>query len=73
MDIATSLGAHAGFIVAAYAMAVVLVLVLIGWVMVDYRTQMRTLARLEQQGVTRRSAARASGQPQAQSSAQESA
>jgi hypothetical protein len=29
---------------------------LIGWIVADHRAQLRTLAELEQQGVTRRSA-----------------
>jgi heme exporter protein D len=51
------LGPHAAFIVAAYAAGVLVVLLLIGWVVADYRAQLRTLAELEQQGVTRRSTA----------------
>jgi heme exporter protein D len=50
------LGPHAAFIVAAYAAGVLVVLVLIGWIVADHRAQLRTLAELEQQGVTRRSA-----------------
>lgn len=48
------LGPHAGFIVAAYAMAALIVLALLVWVIADHRAQRRILARLEQQGVTRR-------------------
>jgi heme exporter protein D len=51
------LGPHAAFIIAAYAAGGLVVLILIGWVVADYRAQLRTLAELEQQGVTRRSAA----------------
>jgi heme exporter protein D len=50
------LGPHAGFIVAAYAAGVLVVLILIGWIVADHRAQLRILAELEQQGVTRRSA-----------------
>jgi heme exporter protein D len=48
---------HIGFIVAAYAAAVVVVGVLIAWVTIDYRAQRRNLADLEMRGVTRRSGA----------------
>jgi heme exporter protein D len=47
---------HTGFIIAAYAVAVIVVAGLTAWVMLDYRTQLRTLAGLEKRGVTRRSA-----------------
>ena len=50
------LGPHAGFIVAAYAAGVLVVLALIGWIVTDYRAQLRILADLERQGLTRRSA-----------------
>jgi heme exporter protein D len=43
-----NLGPHAGFIVAAYATAVLVVAALIAWVIADYRAQRRTLAELEQ-------------------------
>jgi heme exporter protein D len=46
---------HAGFIVAAYAVAVVIVGALVAWVALDYRAQRRTLAELETRGFTRRS------------------
>ena len=51
------LGPHAAFIIAAYAAGVLLVLLLVGWVVADYRAQLRTLAEFERQGVARRSAA----------------
>jgi heme exporter protein D len=47
---------HMGFIVAAYAAAAAVVVGLIAWVALDYRTQSRRLADLEMRGVTRRSA-----------------
>lgn len=47
---------HTGFIIAAYATAVVVVAGLTVWVMLDYRKQLRTIAGLEKRGVTRRSA-----------------
>jgi heme exporter protein D len=49
------LGPHAGFIIAAYAIAALVVIGLIGWVLADYATQRRLLADLEARGVTRRS------------------
>ncbi|TAK46809.1 MAG: heme exporter protein CcmD [Xanthobacteraceae bacterium] len=52
-----NLGQHAGFIVAAYGVAVIVVTALIGWIAADYRRQTRTLRRLEASGITRRSAA----------------
>ena len=52
------LGPHAGFILAAYAAGAVVVEVLVGWIILDYRSQRRVLAELEAEGVTRRSAAR---------------
>ena len=45
---------HIGFIVAAYAAAVIVVAALIAWVMIDYRALRRTLADLERRGITRR-------------------
>ncbi len=47
---------HIGFILAAYAAAVVIVGALIGWIMLDYRTQRRLLIDLDRRGITRRSA-----------------
>jgi heme exporter protein D len=46
---------HTGFIIAAYATAFGIIGGLLAWVMVDYRTQLRNIADLEKQGVTRRS------------------
>jgi heme exporter protein D len=50
-----NLGPHADFIVTAYAAATVVIGALIGWVMLDYRAQMRKLLDLEARGITRRS------------------
>jgi heme exporter protein D len=47
---------HIGFIVSAYAAAVIVVGALIAWVVVDYRVQRRKLADLETRGLARRSA-----------------
>jgi heme exporter protein D len=52
-----SLGPHADFIIAAYAVAIVIVASIIVWVVIDHRHQSRILADLESRGVTRRSAA----------------
>jgi len=52
------LGPHAGFIVAAYAIALAVVAGLIAWIVLDHRAQLRILDDLERAGVTRRSAAR---------------
>jgi heme exporter protein D len=51
-----SLGPHADFIIAAYAVALFVVAALIAWVTLDYATQRRILGDLEEGGVTRRSA-----------------
>jgi heme exporter protein D len=51
-----SLGPHAAFILAAYAVAVAVVGGLIAWVIADFRAQRRALGDLEAHGVTRRSA-----------------
>jgi len=48
--------AHLDFIAAAYVAAVIIIGALVAWVTLDYRAQQRTLAELESQGVTRRSA-----------------
>ncbi|HVG50083.1 MAG TPA: heme exporter protein CcmD [Xanthobacteraceae bacterium] len=42
-----NLGTYAGFILAAYAAALAVILLLIGWVVADYRAQRRALAELE--------------------------
>jgi heme exporter protein D len=59
MSFFESLGPHAGFIVAAYAIAVLVVAGLILWVELDNRAQRRHLKRLHAEGVTRRSGASA--------------
>jgi heme exporter protein D len=50
-----SLGPHAAFIIAAYAVTVLVVIGLIAWVMLDHRAQARALADLDARGVRRRS------------------
>jgi heme exporter protein D len=55
MILSMNLGPHADFIVAAYVVAALVLVAMIGWVMLDYRAQKQKLAQLESQGVTRRS------------------
>jgi heme exporter protein D len=49
-----SLGPHADFIIAAYAVTVFVVAVLVAWVVLDYSAQRRALGDLEERGLTRR-------------------
>jgi heme exporter protein D len=51
------LGPHAGFIIAAYLVATVVIGLLVAWVTTDYFAQKRALADLDRRGITRRSAA----------------
>ena len=48
--------AHIDFILAAYAAGIIVIGALIAWVTLDYRVQRVTLAELEMQGLSRRSA-----------------
>ena len=50
-----SLGPYATFIAASYLVVLVVVVLLIAWIAVDYRSQKRRLSQLESEGVTRRS------------------
>ncbi len=50
-----TLGPHADFIVAAYAVTVFVIALLVAWVVLDYSAQRRVLGNLEERGVTRRS------------------
>jgi heme exporter protein D len=50
-----NLGPHASYIIGAYAAGALIVLALMAWVALDYRRQLRVLAELDAQGVTRRS------------------
>ena len=52
---AMSLGPHASFIITSYALAMLVVLILIAWVAIDYRRQKARLRELEASGVVRRS------------------
>ena len=62
-----NLGPHATFIIAAYAIAALVVIGLILWVEIDNRMQRQQLAKLTEQGMTRRSAK--SGEKPAESAA----
>jgi heme exporter protein D len=55
----SSLGPYASFIVTAYALVTAVVLMLVAWVMLDYRRVQRRLRDLEASGATRRSGSRA--------------
>ena len=50
-----SLGPHADFIIAAYAVTIFVITALIAWVVLDYSAQRRILGDLEERGITRRS------------------
>ena len=50
-----SLGPYAPFIVTSYALVTAVVLILIGWIAIDYRRQKLRLRRLEASGAVRRS------------------
>jgi heme exporter protein CcmD len=50
-----SLGPYASFIVTSYLITALLVLLLIAWIVNDYRNQRRRLRELEESGVVRRS------------------
>jgi heme exporter protein D len=53
--ILVNLGPHATFIVAAYAAAALILALVIGWIVLDYRMLRQRLADFEARGVTRRS------------------
>ncbi|HKS20225.1 MAG TPA: heme exporter protein CcmD [Bradyrhizobium sp.] len=50
-----SLGPYTTFIVTSYTLVAAVVLVLIGWIALDYRSQKARLRELEAGGVLRRS------------------
>ena len=52
---AMSLGPNAPFILTSYAVAAAVVLILIGWIALDYRRQKARLRELEASGIVRRS------------------
>ena len=50
-----SLGPYASFIVSSYALVALVIVLLIGWIVFDYRSQTQRLREFEESGVTRRS------------------
>ena len=50
-----ALGPYTAFIVSAYSLVALVLVLLIGWIVVDYRNQTRRLRALEESGVVRRS------------------
>jgi heme exporter protein D len=50
-----SLGPYAGFIVAAYLSALVIIAMLIAWIILDRRNLLRLIAEMEKRGMGRRS------------------
>jgi len=52
---AMSLGPYASFIVTSYALVIAVVLILIIWIVIDYRLQKQRLRELDASGVVRRS------------------
>jgi heme exporter protein D len=50
-----SLGPYASFIVTSYALVALVLLLLIGWIVLDYRSQRERLRELDASGVARRS------------------
>jgi heme exporter protein D len=50
-----ALGPYASFIVTSYLLVAVMVLILIGWIAIDYRHQKQRLRELDASGITRRS------------------
>ncbi|WP_417677521.1 heme exporter protein CcmD [Roseibium sp.] len=57
------LGTHAGFIVASYAVCLVVVIGLILWVVIDRKRQEADLEELADQGITRSAAAEENSRP----------
>ena len=66
---AMSLGPYASFIVTSYLLVTAVVLILIGWIAIDYRRQKARLRELEASGVVRRSGRSAAGYPMSDSAA----
>ena len=61
MVAALDLGPHVAFIMWAYGIAAAVLIALIGWIVGDYRHQLRRLAELEAAGITRRSKRKRAG------------
>jgi heme exporter protein D len=53
--VSIALGPHGSFILAAYGITLMVLLLLIGWIVLDYRSQRRRVTKLESEGITRRS------------------
>ena len=49
------LGPYASFIVTSYLLVTAVVLIMIAWIAIDYRSQTRRLRELDASGVARRS------------------
>jgi heme exporter protein D len=58
-----SLGPYTTFIVTSYVVVFAVVVLLIGWIAIDYRRQNKRLNELEAGGIVRRSAANRSERP----------
>lgn len=56
------LGPHAAFIIASYAAAAFILVLLVGWIVAENRALKRTLADFDARGVTRRSEERKPGE-----------
>jgi heme exporter protein D len=52
---AMSLGPYASFIVTSYVLVTAVVVMLIAWILIDYRRQKQILHELEADGIVRRS------------------
>ena len=50
-----SLGPYASFIVTSYALVALVLVILISWIVLDYRNQTQRLRALDESGVARRS------------------
>jgi heme exporter protein D len=50
-----ALGPYASFILMSYLLALAVVLLLVGWIAIDYRNQTRRLREFDDGGVVRRS------------------
>jgi heme exporter protein D len=50
-----SLGPYASFVLTSYALATIVVLILIAWIAIDYRRQKERLRELDAAGIARRS------------------
>ena len=50
-----SLGPYASFIVTSYALVALVLALLVGWIVIDYRNQRERLRELDASGIARRS------------------